>query len=357
LTLILLVTFSMITSQVQEIDRSKENRMILEVFMNRSAKDLFKAWHLLFKREYSFASDEAKTRFKIFKENLAKIKEHNTQDLSYKVGLNQFSDMTNTEFKEKFARYRQEQSVEKYLNTWQEGGNFLAVDDDDDDLTKRNLANNPIDYRAYFNGPRNQLNCGGCWAFAITGAIEAAKTMKQGKLNPYLSVQQLLDCNNQAYGCNGGDLITGMNYALNNKVENDSDYTYLGYSGNPCYFSANKPLTSLSGYQYCSNLTSNYKCSTSIVYSLLQKGPLAVVTNGGSWAFQNYAGGIFTAACYNIDHAVGLVGYGVSGNTAYWLVRNSWGSTWGEAGYIRIAINPANNNSCFIEYEAVLPVM
>jgi len=90
---------------------------------------------------------------------------------------------------------------------------------------------------------------------------------------------------------------------------------------------------------------------------LLTKGPLAVVTNGGSWAFQNYAGGLFNAACYNIDHAVVLAGYGVSGTTQYWLVRNSWGTTWGEQGYIRIVINTSNNYSCFIEFQALLPIM
>jgi len=275
-----------------------------------------------------------------------------------KSALTSFSDMTNNEFKEKFAKYKHEQSVEKFLNTWQENGKFLPFeDDDDDDLTKRNLANSPIDYRSNFNAPRNQLNCGGCWAFAITGVIEAAKSMKQGSLTAYSSVQQLLDCNSQNFGCNGGDLIVGMNYALNNGSENDSDYPYLGYSGNTCKYSSSKPLSQISGYQYCSNLTTSYKCSTSIVYTLLQKGPLAVVTNGGSWAFQNYAGGIFTAACTTIDHAVILVGYGVSGTTQYWLVRNSWGPSWGESGYIRIGINTSNNYSCFIEYMAILPKM
>jgi C1A family cysteine protease len=342
--------------------------MILDAFMNRSAKDLFKAWHLLFKREYTYASDEAKLRFKNFKENLVKIKEHNAQDLSYKVGLNQFSDMTNEEFKLKFATYKDTTKVEDFINTWQEktetgndsSSSFLPVtEDDDDDLTKRNLqsGNTPIDYRSNFNPPRNQNYCGGCWAFALTAMIEANRSIKQGWTSPYLSVQQMLDCNNNNYGCNGGDLLTGMNYALNNGNQNDSDYTYLGYSGNQCNFSKNKPLTRINGYQYCSNRTPNYKCSTSIVYNLLKKGPLAVVVNGGSWAFQNYAGGIFTGACYNIDHAVNIVGYGVSGNTPYWLVRNSWGPYWGESGHIRVAVNANNNYSCFLEYMAVLPVM
>jgi len=355
--LILLITISSILSQTVEIERTRT--MILDSFMNRSSKDLFKAWHLLFKKEYSYSSDEAKLRFKIFKENFTKIKEHNAQtNQSFKVGLNQFSDMTNNEFKEKVTRYRHNQSIEKYLNTWQENKFLPISDDDDDDLTKRNLAsNNAINYQSFFNTPRNQMNCGGCWAFTVTASIESNKSIKQGTLNQYLSVQQLLDCNSQNYGCNGGDLITGMNYVLNTGVENDSDYTYLGYSGNTCKFNSIKTLNKIGGYQYCSNLTTSYKCSTSIVYTLLSKGPLSVVTNGGSWAFQNYAGGIFNSACTTIDHAVTLAGYGISGTTQYWLVRNSWGPNWGESGYIRIEINPSNNYSCFIEYEAILPVV
>jgi C1A family cysteine protease len=370
-SLILLIAISISTSQVAEVDRTQENRMILEAFMNRSAKDLFKAWHLLFKREYSYASDEAKLRFKNFKDNLTKIKEHNAQNLSFKVGLNQFSDMSNEEFKQKFATYKVSATVEDFINTWQEkvpettttpsnnasNGSFLA-EEDDDDLTKRNLSGeNPIDYRSNFNPPRNQNYCGGCWAFALTAIVEAKQSMKQGWTNQYLSIQQLLDCNNSNYGCNGGDLITGMNYILNNGNQNDKDYTYLGYSGNQCNYSKSKPLTRITGYQYCSNITPNYKCSSSVVYNLLKKGPLAVVVNGGSWAFQNYSGGIFSAACYNVDHAVVIVGYGVSGSTPYWLVRNSWGPYWGENGHIRIAVNSNNNYSCFLEYMAVLPIM
>jgi len=356
LALILMISISIVSSQAVEIDRSKEKKMILDLFMDRSAKDLFKAWHLLFKKEYTYDTDEAKMRFKIFKENFAKIKEHNSQDHTYTVGLNQFSDMTNEEFKAKFTTYKQSESIEHYLNTWQEGDKFL--DDDDDDLTKRNLAYNPVDWRGLVSTPRDQVNCGGCWAFGITTATEGAyaKTYNGGRPIPYLSIQQLLDCNTSNFGCNGGDLAFGFKYALSSGFEYDSNYAYLGYSGNKCYYNSGLVKVKLRGYSYCSNITS-YKCNQSTIYSLLTKGPLAVVTNGGSWAFQNYSGGLFNASCYNIDHAVVLVGYGVSGSTQYWLVRNSWGPYWGESGYIRIVLNSANNLSCFIESSAFLPLV
>jgi hypothetical protein len=363
LTMILLITLSVITSQVAEMDRTKEKRMILDTFMDRSPKELFKAWHLLFKREYTYETEEAKNRFKIFKENLAKIKEHNKGNNSYKVGLNQFSDMSNEEFKEKYTRYRPSESVEHFINTWQEkneenGNKFL--DDDDDDLTKRNLSGlAAINWTSLLNKPRDQVNCGGCWAFSISTTVEAAmaKTKNLGKPIPYLSIQQLLDCNTSNYGCNGGDLSYGLNYSLNTGLEYDSNYPYLGYSGNKCYYNSGLVKATLKGYSYCSNQTTAYKCSTNTVYNLLTRGPLSVVTNGGSWAFQNYSGGLFNAACYNIDHAVTLVGYGVSGTTPYWLVRNSWGPYWGESGYLRIVVNTANNYSCFIESSAFLPLV
>jgi len=361
-TMLFLIILSFITSQAVEMDRTKEKRMILDTFMDRSPKDLFKAWHLLFRKEYTYETEEARNRFKNFKENLVKIKEHNAGNNSFKVGLNQFSDMTNEEFKQKYTRYRPTESVEHYINTWQKGNDSQDkfLEDDDDDLTKRNLSGlTAINWSSLLNPPRDQVNCGGCWAFSISSVVEAAyaKNKNSGKPVPYFSIQQLLDCNTTNLGCNGGDLSYGLNYALNSGLEYDTSYPYLGYSGNKCYYNSGLVKGNLKGYSYCSNQTTSYKCTTNTVYNLLASGPVSVVTNGGSWAFQNYSGGLFNSACYNIDHAVLLVGYGVSGTTPYWLVRNSWGPYWGESGYIRIVLNTSNNYSCFIETSAFLPLV
>jgi len=195
--------------------------------------------------------------------------------------------------------------------------------------------------------------------FRLQAQLKATnpKYNNAGKPIPYLSVQQLLDCNTQNLGCSGGDVTYGYNYVLNANDELDTTYPFVGYSGNKCYYNAASATKQIKGYSYCSNLTPSYQCTTTTVYNLLVKGPLSVVTNGGSFAFQSYAGGLFNASCTVIDHAVILVGYGVSGTTQYWLVRNSWGASWGENGYIRIVLNSANNYSCFIEYEAFLPLV
>jgi C1A family cysteine protease len=348
----------MFVTKAYEMDYSAQQTAILDSFMDKTPKELFKVWHLVFKKGYTFDSDEAKDRFKTFKQNLEFIKKTNADEsLTYKLGLNQFSDMTNEEFKSKYATYKSLGSeLQQVLDKANKDAGFLKPEpsEDDDDLTKRNLQTTAINYSAYFLTPKNQASCGGCWSFAVSGAVEGNSAMKTGyKVSG--SPQQLLDCDSANYGCNGGDMRTGYNYLITYGMMNDSDYPFIGYQSY-CRYNSYKSLVKVSGYQYCSNATS-YKCSTATVYSLLQKGSLSVTIDGGSYLFQTYKSGLFNGACSTINHAVVLVGYGVSGAYKYWLIRNSWGTTWGENGYIRVIVNPSNNNSCFIENEAVLPII
>jgi len=275
--------------------------------------------------------------------------------------------MSNKEFKSKMATYRSiGAGLEGMVAEANKDLNFLAPEkelnslspeiDDEDDLTKRNLQTFlPINYSKFYKGVRDQGSCGGCWAFAMSGALEGNRSKKLNTIVNYLSPQQLLDCDTNNQGCEGGDMRTSGNYLKAKGVMNDSDYVFSGYT-NSCRYNSLKPRTYITGYQYCSNAT-NYKCSTSIVYTLLTLGPVAVTIDGGSYLFQNYKSGVFTGFCSQVDHAVTLVGYGTLGSQKYWLIRNSWGNYWGENGYIRVAVNSANQNSCFIEYEAVLPLV
>jgi C1A family cysteine protease len=341
------------------MDYSTQQKAILESFMDKSPKELFKVWHLVFKKDYTFDSTEAKDRFKIFKQNLEFIKKTNSEGLTFKLGLNQFSDLTNEEFKAKYATFRLPggSEFEQALDKVNKDAGFLNPEptEDDDDLTKRNLQTSAINYSSYFNVPKNQASCGGCWAFGISGAIEGAYAKKYGtKIDS--SPQQLLDCVSGNLGCNGGDMLVGMNYIQSYGLMQNYYYPFIGYQST-CKYNSNTSRIKISGYQYCNNKTSNYQCSTSTVYSMLQKGPLSVTIDGGNYYFQNYSSGLFNATCSEIDHAVVLVGYGVSGTYKYWLVRNSWGSSWGESGYIRVVVNPSNYYSCFIENMAVLPII
>jgi KDEL-tailed cysteine endopeptidase len=331
---------------------------LLESQMDKSPKELFKIWHLLYQKEYTFDSDEAKKKFKIFKENLARIKETNAKNLPYKVGLNQFSDLSNEEFRMRYANLRpSEKSLDDEYNQMKKD-NFFLNEDDDDDLTKRNLQSYlPIDYSKWYGYARDQGSCGSCWAYTTSAAIEGGTSKKLNRVIPYLSNQQQVDCSTNNSGCQGGSLRQGMNYALSYGLEYDSDYPYIGYQGT-CKYSSTKFLTRITSWDYCANYsayTTRY-CTFDKVYNFLKVGPLSTSTDGGTWDFQNYSSGILTASCSQVNHAVTLVGYGVSTTgIKYWLIRNSWGSYWGENGYIRIQVNPSNKNSCFIEYEVVLP--
>ena len=352
LSIILLLALSSVVI-TQEIDHSDQIRKILESFSNSTPKELFKIWHLLFKREYTFDSQEAKLRFRNFKMNLALIKETNAKDLGYKFGLNQFSDLSEEEFKQKYLTRRPNLNLDQDLKEINTKLDFLpTTTEDDDDLTKRNLLSN-IDYRNLFPSARNQGACGSCWTFSSAGAIEGNYAKLQGRPIAFLSTQQLVDCDRGNSGCNGGDMRTAYNYVVSNPLMYDNDYPYTARVGS-CRYVASKGAGRIKGYNYCSNYTSK-TCTTQSFYNLLVSGPLAIGIDGS--AIQRYTTGIFSGYCSSDNHAVIAVGYGTSGSSYYWIVRNSWGASWGEQGYIRVLGNLSNAKSCFVENEGVLPII
>jgi len=314
--------------------------------MDESPKELFKVWHLLFNKEYALNSDEAKQRFRNFEAKLAYIKSHNSKNLHYRLGLNQFSDLTKEEFEKMYLTE---------INVEDPKQNFLS-DEDDDDLMKRNLQNNTaINWTSVFPPIRSQEQCGSCWAFAASGAIDGNRGLKFKRLEN-TSPQQLVDCDTFSNGCNGGSYANSFNYIQTNGLMFENDYSYKA-AQEPCKFRSNAKLVKITGTKFCNN-NQKVPCSISIVYGLLKQGPLAVSLDA-SQDFIDYESGVFTAACRATNHAVVLVGYGYDAATKlnYWLVRNSWGPYWGDRGYIKVAVNDSNQSSCFITTRAYLPLV
>jgi len=328
--------------------------------MNGSPKDLFKVWHYVYEKTYSLDTQEAKDRFRAFKDNLKFIREHNAKNLEYKLGLNQFSDMTHAEYKEKMCTKKvvKGEEFDKLVET----SKFNPVkDDDDDDLTKRRfLAGlDNIDYRNFYNSARNQGNCGCCWAFATAGAVEGAYGLKNGMTYNYLSPQHLVDCDKNNNGCNGGNSLYAYRYVATNGIHFESFYPYQGKVG-ICKYSNEQPLNLISSYSYCSNYSNNSerKCNFQKVYDLLKNGPGTIGIDASSREFNMYSSGIFSAQCSADNHAVILVGFGTDSNgTQYWVVRNTWGENWGEKGYIRVKVDESNNYSCFVTNEVIVPIL
>jgi len=339
-------------------------KTILKNYQDGSVKELFKVWHFIFQKEYSIDTQEALKRYKIFKETLQTIKAHNALNLPYTMGLNQFSDMTNQEFREKMCTKKDLKGAEfdaLMKNLKNKPFKFLS-DDDIDDLTKRrNLQPSAgVNWSSAFNAPRDQGQCGCCWAFSTTGAVEGNLAIKNGGTPvAYLSPQQLLDCDTTNNGCNGGDLGLAMTYVQQTGVMADSVYPYQTAQGT-CQFNQSQVAGSITSFNFCSNYSNDpsTQCTDQAVQNLLATGPVSVGIDGGTDDFQNYNGGVFTAACSQDNHAVIAVGYGTDSQGGdYWLVRNSWGATWGESGYIRVSVNDKNNNSCFVSNAAYLPVV
>jgi C1A family cysteine protease len=325
---------------------------ILDNFMEGSPKELFKVWHYLFKKSYTLDTQLARQRFAIFKDNLKMIREHNSKGLLYTLGLNQFTDMTNEEFKASMSvnRAPTAEQIEEMRKTLQPAS-FL--DDEDDDLTKRNLAKAEISYIALLPAARDQKLCGSCWAFSTAATIEGNWAKKTGKTATYLSTQQLIDCDKGNNGCKGGTFGPSFDYVKKNGLQPETTYPYKAALG-ICTYSQPKVTVKTTGQTFCSNYMKPGDCTVDKVYALLQQGPGSIGIDSGP--LQSYRGGLFTATCNDDNHAVVLAGYGVTKGVEYWLVRNSWGGTWGENGYVKVAINESNKHSCFVNNEVYIPI-
>jgi len=176
--------------------------------------------------------------------------------------------------------------------------------------------------------------CGSCWAFSAVGNIEAQYAIKKNQ-SVLFSEQQLVDCDKVDQGCNGGLMEDAFKYLEGTAgLMQASDYSYTGKQGT-CNYQESKALAKVTGYKFAGSEDENQ-----IKQFLFENGPLAIAINATPLQF--YLGGVFNPwfnwMCNpkSINHGVLLVGYGVSGSKAYWIVKNSWGSGWGEKGFFRI---------------------
>jgi len=289
-----------------------------------------------FVRQYNkqYPIEEVFDRFHAFKENLNIIENHNrAKHHPWKMGINKFSDLNTTEFqrvlglKPRHNHYLRSKNVAPQtaetptLNAidWVENGAVTAVKD--------------------------QQQCGSCWAFSATGAVEGAVQIQSGKLMP-LSEQQLIDCSSSAgnHGCGGGLMDDAFEWIhANGGIAGEGFYPYQAQE----LQCRKRPLISrVLGY------TDVAEGDENALGAALQEQPISVAINADADGFRHYAGGVFDGPCRsNLDHGVLLVGMGTDGED-YWKVKNSWGTSWGENGYVRIV---RGQNMCGISNMASYP--
>jgi len=183
---------------------------------------------------------------------------------------------------------------------------------------------------------KNQGQCGSCWAFSTTGATEGAYAIATGKLLSF-SEQELVDCagsyGNQ--GCNGGLMDNGFKYLVSKGDALESEYGYTGKSGSACSASKSSSPALAAG-----RVTSFHDVTPDSIPQMeaaVSQGPVSVAIEADQSGFQFYKNGVFSGACgSNLDHGVLVVGYGTDSGKDYWKIKNSWGPTWGDQGYIRV---------------------
>jgi len=303
-----------------------------------SSETEFQKW--VSNQHKTYASEvEYQYRLSVFTANLDVIQSLNEASDSAIFGLNKFADLTPQEFQEYYLGYvPRDTSVERsYLELSTE-----AVPNTYDWITLGKVT--PV---------KNQEQCGSCWAFSATENIESvwliAKGLTPANFQP-LAPQQIVDCDTNDGGCNGGDTPTAYEYIIKAKGQDtEASYPYKAVN-QKCMFKPADVEVTISSYKYATKTKNEDEMKTAVA----TVAPLSICVDAQPWQF--YSGGIMTASqCgTSLDHCVQITGYDTTGATPYWEVRNSWGADWGEKGFIRLQYG---TNTCGVAEEATTAVV
>ncbi|XP_058095627.1 senescence-specific cysteine protease SAG39-like [Magnolia sinica] len=298
-------------------------------------------WMARYGRTYKDAA-EKDLRFKIFKDNVEFIESfNNAGDRSYKLSVNEFADQTNEEFKSTHNGFRPSQTkASRAMSFMYENVTVPASMD-----WRKKGAVTPI---------KDQGQCGCCWAFSAVAAMEGITQLKTGKLVS-LSEQEVVDCdiNGEDQGCEGGLMDDAFDFIRHNGgLTTEANYPYEGIDGTCNSKKAANHVAKINGYE---DVTAN---SEKALLKAVANQPVSVAIDASGSDFQFYSSGVFTGDCgTELDHGVTAVGYGTTDDgTKYWLVKNSWGTSWGEEGYIMMERDiDAEEGICGIAMQASYP--
>jgi cathepsin L len=308
-------------------------------YTEREYQTMFTDWMQLYQKSYHH--DQFRARYQIWKDNLGFIDAHNADSTkTFKVAMNQFGDLTLAEFTSTYMGFKQpsgplpgeifqpKHAIQALPATWdwRTKGAVTAI--------------------------KNQEQCGSCWSFSTTGSTEGCHQISTGNLVA-LSEQNLMDCSYSQgdQSCEGGLMTDAMNYIIQNGgIDTEASYPYLAQDESTCNYQSSNSGATLKSY---TNVQSG---SESDLQTAVYQGPTSVAIDASQSSFQFYSSGVYyepNCSSTQLDHGVLAIGWGIDSGAQYWLVKNSWGTSWGMNGFIEMSRN--RNNNCGIATMATLP--